>query len=58
MIFSLNKGINKAPDTFVQAISDSMPRDTFERILQNLWFSNAELMAVATNKQQAHSSGI
>ena len=24
----------------------------------NLWFSNAELMAVATNKQQAHSSGI
>ena len=36
MIFSLNKGINKAPDTFVQATSDSMPRDTFERILQNL----------------------
>ena len=36
MIFSLNKGINKAPDTFVQAISDSMPRATFERILQNL----------------------
>ena len=36
MVFSLNKAINKAPDTFAQAISDSMPRDTFERNLQNL----------------------
>ena len=24
------------PDTFVQARSDSMPRNTFERILRNL----------------------
>ena len=36
MTFSLNKAINKVPNTFVQAISDSMPRDTFERALQNL----------------------
>ena len=36
MTFSLNKAINKAPNTFVQAISDSMPRDMFERVIQNL----------------------
>ena len=35
MTFSLNKAIN-APNTLVQAMSDSMSRDAFERILQNL----------------------
>ena len=33
-ICSLN-GINKALDTLVQAISDSMLRDTFEHVLHN-----------------------
>ena len=36
MTFSLNKAINKASDTFVPVTSDSMPRDTFERIPHNL----------------------
>ena len=31
-----NKAINKSRDTFVQVLSDSMPCDTLERILQNL----------------------
>ena len=44
MTFSLNKAINNAPDTFVPAIFDSMLRDTFECILQNLdLYDNEEL---------------
>ena len=53
MTFSLSKAVKKAPDTFVQAISDSIPRDTFGRLIQNFDLCGYEQLIGKTNSRSS-----